>query len=260
MSKFQELWKSSGGAVSKAVQLVVEYETKENGRNTRVFETLAEYDQWCLEMGENIKVLSMRKGGDSVPLFKNYIVRVNGEDHGCWEDEKEAKAYLQMLREGGTFGVLLEQTVVGQTQKGPVSKDKLLQKPGGASHTAKWDRCVSHVKSSNPSADPYAVCTAMLGDESFKAMDEAKFNGIIDKALEGMEKDGFGVGGFGIAGAGPIPESKLARQDLEGSSTKKAFGGFTPQNELISRIGSNQKVKVSKGGSFKDAWSRIKAR
>lgn len=250
MSQFKDLWKGTGGMIGKAVQLVVDYETKENGRNTRVFETQKEYDQWCMEMGDNIKVISIRKGGVAVPLFKSYIVRVNGQDHGCWEEEKEAKAYLQMLRESGTFGILVEQTIVGQTEKGAIKKDQLLQKPGGSTHTAKWDRCVAHVKSSNPDADPFAVCTAMLGDESFKAMDEQEFNGLIDKAL----------GQIGISAAGPIPHSKLARQDLEGSSTKKGIAGFTPVSNLVDRIKSNQKVPVAKGSSFKDAWKNIKPR
>jgi hypothetical protein len=135
-----------------------------------------------------------------------------------------------------------------------------VEKPGNTMHTAKWDRCIAHVKQNNPGADPYAVCTAMLGDESFKAMDEAEFNGLIDKALENIEKDNFGIGGIGIAAAGPIPRSLLARQDLEESSTKKSFAGFTSQSELISRIKGNQKTKVAKGGSFRDAWSRIKPR
>lgn len=260
MSQFQEAWRQTGGQIGKALQLVVEYETKENGRNVRAFETQAEYDQWCMEMGDNIKVISMRKGGAPVALFKSYVVRVNGEDHGCWENEKEAKAYLQMLREGGTFGVLIEQTVVGLTSKGAIKKDQLLQKPGGSTHTAKWDRCVSHVKSNNPDADPFAVCTAMLGDESFKAMDEAKFNAVIDKALEGLQKDNFGIGGVGIAAAGPIPRSLLARQDLEGSTSKKSMANFTAASELISRIKSNQKAPVGKGGSFRDMWARIKPR
>ena len=122
-------------------------------------------------------------------------------------------------------------------------------------HSAKWDRCVEHVQATNPGADSYAVCTAMLGDESFKAMDEQKFNALIDKALENMEKDSFGVGSFGIAGAGPIPESKLSRQDLEGTTTaKKGIAG------LVDRIAANQKAPTSKGGSFKERWSQVKAR
>lgn len=128
----------------------------------------------------------------------------------------------------------------------------LVQKPGNSVHTAKWDRCVEHVRSSSPGADPYAVCTAMLGDESFKAMDDAQFDAVVDKALEELGKDMFGVGQFGIAGAGPIPESKLARQDLEGSSTQK--------HSLVSRIAANQKVSARKGGTFADAWSRVKPR
>ncbi len=248
MSEFQKAWKSTGGNIGKALQLVVEYETKENGVNVRAFDGQAEFEEWCLEMGENIKVLSMRKGGEPVALLKSFIVRVNGEDHGCWEEEKEAKAYLQMLREGGTFGVLIEQSVVGQTSKGIVAKDSLLQKPGGSTHTAKWDRCVAHVKANNGDADPYAVCTAMLGDESFKTMDEEKFNSTIDKALEKL-------GSFGIAGAGPIPSSLLARQDLEGTTKK-----HTSQVDLVARIARNQKTSVGKGGSFRDMWAKIKAR
>lgn len=249
MSRFHDAWRNTGGQIGKALQLVVEYETKENGRNVRAFETQAEYDQWCMEMGENIRVISMRKGGREVELSKSYLVRVNGQDHGSWEEEKEAKAYLQMLREGGTFGVMIEQTLVG-AQKSMVK----------TSHTDRWDRCVEHVKGNSPGADPFAVCTAMLGDESFKAMEEPKFNEMIDKALEQMGKDSFGIGGIGISAAGPIPESKLARQDLEGSTTKKSFGSFTPADTLVSRIRANQKGPMAKGSSFRDAWSRVKAR
>lgn len=135
-----------------------------------------------------------------------------------------------------------------------------VEKPGAATHSAKWDSCVAHVKSNNPGADAYAVCTAMLGDDTFKAMDETKFNAVLDKALEGIEKDSFGVGSFGIAAAGPIPHSKLSRQDLEGSSTSKSFSGFTRQADLVARMRANQKVAVAKGSSFKDIWSRVKAR
>jgi hypothetical protein len=125
---------------------------------------------------------------------------------------------------------------------------KRVQKPGDAAHTAQWDRCVSHVKESSPGADPYAVCTAMLGDESFKAMDEAKMNAVMDKALEKL-------GQFGIAAAGPIPESLLARQDLEGTTRK-----FSNAAQLVSRIKANQKAPARKGGSFRDAWAGVKPR
>lgn len=131
-----------------------------------------------------------------------------------------------------------------------VKKNSVLLKPEGATHTAQWDRCVAHVKQNNGDADPYAVCTAMLGDESFKAMDEKAFNDVIDKAL----------GTIGISAAGPIPHSLLARQDLEGTSTKKAFTGFTPHSELVGRIKGNQKAPIAKGSSFRDMWSRVKPR
>lgn len=264
MNAFGDFWKKTGGRVGKQIQCVVEYESS-NGRNTRAFESYDELEQWKLEMGSNIRIVSMRKTGDKElnqkSMVKSYIVRVNGQDHGCWEEKKEAEGYLEMLRQGGTFGVLVEQNVVGVTEKGMISKDRLLQKPGNSSHTAKWDRCVAHVKGNNPDADPYAVCTAMLGDESFKAMDEAQFNGVVDKALEEIGKSpAAGVGSFGITGAGPIPASLLARQDLEGSSAKKSFGSFTPVAELAARIKGNQKTTVAKGGSFKDMWSRVKPR
>lgn len=132
-------------------------------------------------------------------------------------------------------------------------------KPGDSAHTPKWDRCVAHVKESSPGADPYAVCTAMLGDESFKSMDEGKFNAVLDKALEEVGKDGFGVGSFGIAGAGPIPRSLLSRQDLEGSTGVSK--GFSSHAALVERIRGNQRAKTAKGGSsFRDAWAAVKAR
>lgn len=146
------------------------------------------------------------------------------------------------------------------------SNSPRVEKPGNSTHTPKWDRCVAHVSANNPDADPYAVCTAMLGDESFKAMDEESFNGLIDKALENLEKDNFGIGGIGIAAAGPIPRSLLARQDLEESSqtpeftTKGREGGFSDVKALAARIKGNQKAPVVKGSSFKEAWSRVKAR
>lgn len=128
----------------------------------------------------------------------------------------------------------------------------LLQKPGESTHTPKWDRCVAHVKSSSPGADPYAVCTAMLGDESFKSMEDSTLFKTIDKALEKL-------GSFGIAGAGPIPHSLLAGQDLEGT-TRKSIEGFTSRDMLIERIKSNQKGTVAKGSTFKDLWANIKPR
>ena len=48
------------------------------------------------------------------------------------------------------------------------SKNKV-EKPGRSVHSAKFDRCVAHVKESGTAENPYAVCTAVLGDEAFKS-------------------------------------------------------------------------------------------
>lgn len=122
------------------------------------------------------------------------------------------------------------------------TKKARVEKPGSASHSAKWDRCVAHVKENNSSADPYAVCTAMLGDETFKAMDESKFNAVLDKALNTI----------GIVAGGPMKGSD--------ETASKAMAGFTSQKGLLERIRLNQKAKVEKGSSFKEAWSKVKPR
>lgn len=90
----------------------------------------------------------------------------------------------------------------------------LVEKPGASTHTSKWDRCVEEVKAKGSGANAYAVCTAMLGDESFKSME-------ADDPRFGKELDEF-IRTLGIAGAGPVPGSLLARQDLEGSTRKSA--------------------------------------
>ncbi len=126
-------------------------------------------------------------------------------------------------------------------------KSTRVEKPGNATHTPKWDRCVAHVKQSTPGADPYAVCTSVLGDEAVKSMDDAKFDRVLDKAL-------------GVVAAGPIPESKLARQDLEGSTGLSKSSGFTPRDFLIERIRANQKQISTKTKSFRDAWASVKPR
>lgn len=63
-------------------------------------------------------------------------------------------------------------------------------------HSEKWKRCVEHVKEQGNTDNPYAVCTASLGDESFKDLaksddltpeDIAKINcTILEKASEDL--------------------------------------------------------------------------
>lgn len=83
----------------------------------------------------------------------------------------------------------------------------LVEKPGASSHSAKWDRCIQHVKENGKGANAYAVCTDMLGEESFKFVKSEK--DFTEKMDEYMRK-------LGISGAGPVPNSLLARQNLEG--------------------------------------------
>jgi hypothetical protein len=52
-----------------------------------------------------------------------------------------------------------------------------------AEHTARWKRCVEHVQEAHPDVNAYAVCTAVLGDESFKSMDDKSFLDEIDKII-----------------------------------------------------------------------------
>lgn len=131
---------------------------------------------------------------------------------------------------------------------------------------AKFDRCVREVQQRRGADNAYAVCNAMLSDKSFSGMEDSKLFGLIDRALKDM----------GIVAAGPIPASLLARQDLEGSTSKvsKAIDDseddsddrhekrleFTPMHSLVSRIKANQKPKFTAkaGETFKDIWSRVR--
>lgn len=90
-------------------------------------------------------------------------------------------------------------------------KDRL-EKPGAGTHSEKWDRCVRDVKASGSASDPYAVCTAMLKSQTFKSMDDQTFGDKIKFYLQKL----------GLAAAGPIPNSLLARQDLAGETTQKS--------------------------------------
>ncbi len=90
------------------------------------------------------------------------------------------------------------------------------EKPGESIHSAKWDDCVAEVKASGTGKNAYAVCTAQLGDEAFKS----QYHGLVSKhQVEKAQKE---LKKFGIEEAGPVPNSLLARQDLE-DETEKSF-------------------------------------
>lgn len=105
-----------------------------------------------------------------------------------------------------------------------------VEKPGDSTHTAKWDRCVEHVKAGGSGVNAYAVCTAMMGDESFKASEsEEEFKHSVDTYLTSYVKrlnisaglpskvvDASGADkSVDTSFAGGTPNSLLAGQDLE---------------------------------------------
>ena len=96
--------------------------------------------------------------------------------------------------------------------------DEQIEKPEGSVHSEKWDKCVADVKKDNPEANAYAVCTSQLGEASFKSFDTMNKSqlDIVKSEVENILK-------FGIENAGPIPNSKLSRQDLEGTTTKASL-------------------------------------
>ncbi len=118
----------------------------------------------------------------------------------------------------------------------------IIQKPGPSVHSEKWDRCVADVKAKNPNANAYAVCTAQLGEESFKSQEE------IDK--------------MGLEGAGSIPKSLLARQDLKGSTEKAEDAEYSDSTKAKEEIAAKivqaqkkaQKAEINARKSFKQVW------
>lgn len=64
--------------------------------------------------------------------------------------EKEAKDLLDLRAKNGAKGV-----IINVREQNPGRKFV---------HTAKWDRCVREVRKRGTAADPYAVCTAAMGE------------------------------------------------------------------------------------------------
>lgn len=105
----------------------------------------------------------------------------------------------------------------------------LVEKPGNAEHSAKFDACVAHVQEQGNGKNAYAICSAAMGDESFKSMEPNNPNFIkeIDFFLQKL----------GIGGAGPVPNSLLAEQDLEGRSEKSFSKTDYMKKETIKKAG-----------------------
>lgn len=124
-------------------------------------------------------------------------------------------------------------------------KKNVVEKPGDATHTAKWDRCVEHVKANGSGANAYAVCTAMMDGESFKTTEtDEEFKSRVDGYIKRLnitsglpskvvdttasEKN------VDTSFAGAVPNSLLARQDLE--TTKTAIVKDGSDHELTIEI------------------------
>lgn len=133
--------------------------------------------------------------------------------------------------------LMAEREALSETHK---DREEEVQKPGTSIHTAEWDRCVADVKAKG-GANAYAVCTAQLGEESFKS----EYRGLaytkseLKKARKEVEK-------MGIEGAGTVPESLLARQDLEGEAdrTEEETGDGIAMNAQKNAVDNNKLVKL----------------
>lgn len=122
-----------------------------------------------------------------------------------------------------------------------------VEKPGQSIHSEKWDRCVAEV-GSDPSVNAYAICTSQLGVESFKSLSGMK-KSQLDEVLQELDK-------MGIGEAGPIPNSLLARQDLETSKSyeigdKVSVVGTNIEGE-ITHIQGIERKQYKVGGKY---WS-----
>ena len=110
-------------------------------------------------------------------------------------------------------------------QFGDFWKREMMEKPGTAIHSPKWDSCVEHVKQSKGGKNAYAICTEMLGDESMKAIGDEDFLAKVDEYIEtlgissGVKNASRQTKKDVSAGyAGDVPNSLLADQDLEGTT------------------------------------------
>lgn len=69
----------------------------------------------------------------------------------------------------------------------------------------RYERLMSYIGKIGGDVNAYAVCTAMLGDNTFKSMNDDDFMKEVEVMLRKL----------GISGAGAVPNSLLSMQDLE---------------------------------------------
>jgi hypothetical protein len=118
-----------------------------------------------------------------------------------------------------------------------------IEKPGATTHSAKFDRCVFDVKAKG-GANAFAVCTAQLGEEAFKSW--SQMVGKVGTDSEMIKEIDEFKRTLGIGGAGPLPQSLLARQDIEGGeTTEKSHDEATALGTDIYRAKMNLKNLVA---------------
>lgn len=90
-----------------------------------------------------------------------------------------------------------------------------VEKPGAGQNSEKFDRCVLEVQGKGGVEDAYAVCTAAMKSETIKSMEhtDPRFSKEVEQFMRTL----------GISGAGPVPSSLMARQDLESGRTTKTM-------------------------------------
>lgn len=123
----------------------------------------------------------------------------------------EEQALRQMADDEQRHAKILEDMETkNETTKHTTNITQEISKPGPSIHSDKWDRCVEEV-GKDPSVNAYAICTAQLGEESFKSQ---LTKSEVEMAKSELKKE------ITTAYAGPIPKSGLAEQDLEGETKK----------------------------------------
>jgi hypothetical protein len=136
------------------------------------------------------------------------------EKEGCWK--------YDLARVDGTAGKKSAILEPGLMKSYMTKRMETVEKPGTSIHSPKWDKCVEQVEGNAEGVNAYAVCTAMLGDESFKSMDDSSF----------AEKMQFYLEKLGIGSAGAVPNSLLADQDLE-PETRKGMATMVRKTEAV---------------------------
>lgn len=126
------------------------------------------------------------------------------------EDESSGEETYREVAE--TFESMADDEAEHKRKLEEMKEKKQVEKPGPSIHSAKWDRCVADLKDKK-GVNAYAVCTAQLGEESFKSeMTKSE----VELAKKELKK------AIDTMAAGGVPKSLLAEQDLEGE-TKKAM-------------------------------------